>query len=222
MQSALRIVVVVPDPDLLDPSDELGLGQAERSRSLRIGLLESGFNLVASLPADAFLADRLAQLQLDLVIVDAESDARDALEHVVTATRDAPRAVVMFNNDSDNAAVQAAVAAGVSAYVVAGLASERMRPILGVAMARFTHDQALRQKLQQVRSDLHAQTQELEATVAQLRDRKAIERAKSLLMQRQNLTEQEAFARLRKAAMDRGLKPAEVAQRILDAAELLG
>ena len=86
MQAALRIVVVVPDPDLLDPADELGPGQAERSRSLRIGLLESGFNLVASLPADASLADRLAQLQPDMVIVDAESDARDALEHVVMTT----------------------------------------------------------------------------------------------------------------------------------------
>ena len=222
MQSALRIVVVVPDPDLLDPSDELALGQAERSRSLRIGLLESGFNLVASLPGDAFLADRLAQLQPDMVIVDAESDARDALEHVVMATRDAPRPIVMFTNDSDSTAVQAAVAAGVSAYVVAGLASERIRPILDVAMARFTHDQALRQELQQVRSDLHAQTRELEATVAELRDRKTIERAKGLLMQRQNLSEQEAFAKLRKAAMDRSLKLAEVAQRMLDAADLLG
>ena len=162
MQSALRIVVVVPDPDLLDPSDELGLGQAERSRSLRIGLLESGFNLVASLPADAFLADRLAQLQPDLVIVDAESDARDALEHVVTATRDAPRPIVMFTNDSDTSRVGEAVAAGVSAYIVAGLSSERIRPILDVAMARFQHEQGLRQQLAETRSELDLRTTELQ------------------------------------------------------------
>ena len=99
MNEALRIVVVAPDLDVADPHDEAALAQAERSRSLRIGLLESGFNLVATLPGDVFLTERLTQLRPDLVIVDAESEARDALEHVVMATRDAPRPIVMFTND---------------------------------------------------------------------------------------------------------------------------
>ena len=80
---ALKIVVVAPDLDIQDLSDEHAVSQAERSRALRIGLLESGFNLIASLPADVFLADRIHQLQPDLIIVDAETEARDALEHVV-------------------------------------------------------------------------------------------------------------------------------------------
>ncbi len=208
MKEALRIVVIAPDLDVTDPEDEHALEQAERSRSLRIGLLENGFNLVASLPADVFLTERLAQLQPDMIIVDAESEARDALEHVVMATRDARRPIVMFTNDEDTSHVKDAVAAGVSAYIVAGLSTARIRPILDVAMARFQHEQSLRQELAQARTELH--------------DRKVIDRAKGLLMQRQSLTEQQAYDKLRKAAMDKGLRLADVAQRMLDVADLLG
>jgi response regulator NasT len=215
MAAALRIVVISPDLDVMDASDEHALDMAERSRSLRIGLLESGFNLVASIPADVFLTERLAQLQPDLVIVDAESDARDALEHVVIATRDARRPIVMFTNDNDTSHVKAAVAAGVSAYIVAGLSTERIRPILDVAIARFQHEEALRQELADTRTELNALNSEL-------KDRKVIDRAKALLMERQNLSEPDAYARLRKAAMDKNLKLVEVAQRMLDVADLLG
>ena len=215
MSEALRIVVVAPDLEVTDPEDQHALTQVERSRSLRIGLLENGYNLIAVLPADAFLEQRLAQLQPDLVIVDAESEARDALEHVVMATRDARRPIVMFTNDSDTSHVKDAVAAGVSAYIVAGLAPERIRPILDVAMARFQHEQTLRQELANTRT-------ELDELSAELKDRKVIDRAKGLLMQRQGLTEQVAYDKLRKAAMDKGLKLAEVAQRMLDVADLLG
>lgn len=62
MNEALRIVVIAPDLAVTDPEDEYAITQAERSRSLRIGLLENGYNLVASLPADVFLTERLAQL----------------------------------------------------------------------------------------------------------------------------------------------------------------
>ena len=105
--------------------------QAKRSRALRIGLLENNFNLVATLPTDVFLSERIAQLQPDLIIVDAESEARDALEHVVMATRNERRPIVMFTNDDDTSHVKDAVAAGVSAHIVAGLAPQRIRPILG-------------------------------------------------------------------------------------------
>jgi two-component system, response regulator / RNA-binding antiterminator len=215
METALRILVVSPDLVVSDPDDELGRRQAERSRSLRIGLLENGFNLIASLPCDVFLTERVAQLQPDLIIVDAHSEARDALEHVVTATRDERRPIVMFTNDQDTSHVKAAVAAGVSAYIVAGLAAERIRPILDVAMARFQHEQALR-------DDLAATQSALDERTTELHNRKVIERAKGLLMQRQSLTEEAAYAKLRQTAMNKGLKLAEVAQRMLDAAELLG
>jgi response regulator NasT len=215
MLEALRIVVIAPDLVVADPDDSHALNQAERSRSLRIGLLESGFNLVASLPADTFLQERLAQLQPDLIILDAESEARDALEHVVTATRDARRPIVMFTNDSDTSNARAAVAAGVSAYIVAGLSPERIRPILDVAMARFEHEQALRAEL----ADAKTEVQDLST---ELKNRRIIDRAKGLLMQRQGLSEQVAYEKLRKTAMDKSLKVVEVAQRMLDVADLMG
>jgi two-component system, response regulator / RNA-binding antiterminator len=204
----LRIVVVAPETLSPDYSDAHAAQEAVRSRELRIGLLESGYNLIAVLPADNFLAQRITQLQPDMIIVDAESDARDALEHVVMATRDERRPIVLFTEDNDTTYVKDAVAAGVNAYIVAGLAPERIRPIMDVAMARFEHEQSLRQELQSARSELQ--------------DRKTIDRAKGLLMQRQSLSEQEAYEKLRKTAMDKGLKLADVAQRMLDVADLLG
>jgi response regulator NasT len=215
MNETLRIVVISPDLAIEDQTDDYAITQAERSRGLRIGLLENGFNLVASLPADVFLHERLNQLQPDLIIVDAESEARDALEHVVMATRDAPRPIVMFTNDNDTSHVRDAVAAGVSAYIVAGLSPERIRPILDVAMARFEHEQVLRQELAATKTELGELS-------AELKDRKVIDRAKSLLMQRQGLSEPAAYAKLRKAAMDKNMKLADVAQRMLDVADLLG
>jgi len=203
----VRIVVVAPDLDVQDIDDEHALSQAERSRALRIGLLESGFNLIATLPADVFLSDRISQLQPDLIIVDAESEARDALEHVVFATRDARRPIVLFTDDNDTTHVRDAVAVGVSAYIVDGLSSTRIRPILDVAMARFEYEERLRDERDDAR---HA-----------LQERTVIDRAKALLMDKQGLTEKEAFTKLRKIAMDKGLKLGEVAQRTMDMADLL-
>lgn len=207
MTEALRIVVIAPEPVGLHQAEDFARAQAERLRSLRTGLVEGGFNLVATLPADVFLSERLAQLQPDLIIVDAESEARDALEHVVMATRDERRPIVLFTDDDDTTHVRDAVAAGVSAYIVAGLSAQRIRPILEVALARFQHEQNLRHQLAEARD--------------QLSQRKVIDRAKGLLMKRQNLSEAEAYDKLRKTAMDKGLKLVEVAQRILDIADLL-
>lgn len=208
MSQSLRIVVIVPDPALADEQQEHAAQQLERSRSLRMGLLEAQYDVVATLPADVFLHERIAQLRPDLIIVDAESEARDALEHVVMATRDERRPIVLFTNDPDTTHVPDAVAAGVCAYIVEGLSPQRIRPILQVAMARFRHEQSLRAELQDARDEL--------------KDRKTIDRAKGILMQRQALSEKEAYDRLRRLAMDKGVKMAQIAQRMIDAAELLG
>ena len=135
-----RIVIVAPDTLVAKPGDEAAALKAERSRSLRIGLLEAGYNIVAVLPADTLQPDRLAQLQPDMIIVGAESQARDTLEHMVIATRDARRPIVLFTDDNDTTHVRAAIAADVTAYVVAGLASERVKPVLDVALTRFEHE----------------------------------------------------------------------------------
>lgn len=206
--SPLRIVIVAPESLSPEPADVDAWWEAERSRSLRIGLLEAGYNIVAVLPVDVFLPDRLAQIQPDMIVVDAESQARDTLEHVVLATRDARRPIVLFTNDEDTSHVRDAIAAGVTAYVVAGLAPERVKPVLDIALARFEHEERLRRELAEARS--------------QLNERKVIERAKGILMKRQGIGEDEAYARMRKTAMDKGLKLADVAQRIVDVSDLLG
>ncbi|MBL0726982.1 ANTAR domain-containing response regulator [Piscinibacter sp. HJYY11] len=205
--TTLRIVIVAPDlaPDASDP--EAGT-EAERSRALRIGLLEHGYNIVAVLPADVFLPDRLAQIAPDMIIVDAESQARDTLEHVVMATREERRPIVLFTNDDDTTHVGAAIAAGVTAYVVAGLAPERVKPVLDVAMARFQHEEGLRRELADARTELS--------------DRKLIDRAKALLIRHHGLSEEEAYARLRRTAMEKRLKLSDVAQRLIDVSDLLG
>jgi len=204
----LRIVVVNTIILAGDEDDEALRAQAERARALRIGLLEAGYDIVASLPPDMYLPERIAQLQPDMIIVDAESDARDVLEHIVIATRDERRPIVMFTESDDTESMEAAMAAGVSAYIVAGLQSDRIKPVLQVALARFKREQKL--------------LDELSDTKSKLAERKIIERAKGLLMERQRFSEEQAFQKLRSMAMSKNLKLSEVAQRIIDVEDLLG
>jgi response regulator NasT len=204
----LRIVVV--NTVLLDgdEQDDALAAQVRRGNALRIGLLESGYDIVASLPADMYLPERISQLQPDMIIVDAQSDARDVLEHIVIASRDERRPIVLFTDDDTTRSMDAAMAAGVSAYVVAGLQSERITPVLNVAMARFRQEQKL--------------LAELEETRHKLAERKVIDRAKGILMTSQRLTEEQAYQKLRSMAMNKNMKLAEIAQRILDVEDLLG
>jgi response regulator NasT len=202
----LRIVVVNSTPGSA-PGEPAGQAQAQRNAALRIGLLESGYDIVASLPADIFLPERIAQIQPDMIIIDSESDARDVLEHIVIATRDEPRPIVLFTEDQAPASVDAALAAGVSAYIVAGLQAERIKPVLDVALARFKRERKLQGELLDTRR--------------QLAERKLIERAKGLLMARHRMTEDQAYQKLRSMAMNKNLKLAELAQRILDVEDLL-
>jgi response regulator NasT len=207
VQRTLRIVVVHTVPG--HAADEAALAaQARRNTALRIGLLESGYDIVAMLPADIFLPERIAQIQPDMIIIDSESDARDVLEHIVIATRDEPRPIVLFTDDQTASSMDAAIEAGVSAYIVAGLQAERVKPVLDVALMRFRREQKL--------------LDELSDTRRQLADRKLIERAKGVLMARNGLTEEDAYGRLRTMAMNKKLKLADVAQRILDVEDLLG
>jgi len=204
----LRIVVVNTIVDHAAHTDSALAAQAQRGNALRIGLLEAGYDIIASLPADLYLPERIAQLQPDLIIIDAESDARDVLEHIVIATRDERRPIVLFTEDGATASIDAAMAAGVSAYIVAGLQAERIAPVLNVALSRFRQEEKLRA--------------ELDDTRHKLAERKVIERAKGLLMTHHGLTEDQAYQRLRTMAMNKKLKLAEIAQRILDVEDLLG
>ena len=206
MNDSRRLKIVVVNSLVApDGADQAALEQADRARALRIGLLENGYNLLAALPPADDLEEQIAKLQPDLIIVDEQSDA--ALKRVVAATANARRPIVCFTEDNDRAKMHAAIQAGVSAYVVAGLSADRVKAVLDVAMARFEVEQKLRDELEETRN--------------KLAERKVIERAKGLLMERQQCTEDEAYSRLRRLAMDKNLRLGEVAQRMLDVADLL-
>jgi len=179
----------------------------ERSRNLRGALTLAGYRVVAELRESIDLPDAVQGLKPHIVIVAADSPDRDTLEHIALTQRNAPRPVVMFTQERASETIRAAVQAGVSAYVVDGLSPERIRPILEVACARFEAHQALAERLAD--------------TERQLAERKTVEKAKGLLMQRRGLTEDEAHRELRQLAMQTGKRLAEVAETLLAAAHLL-
>ena len=179
----------------------------ERAELLRAALLLAGHEVTA-LSAPLALLRTIEQLAPDVIVIDTDSPSRDVLEHLVMVSQHTPRPVVMFTSDGSEAAIRAATRAGVSAYVVDGLDENRIKTIVDVAVARFEEMQGLREQLAEANT--------------RLADRKLIERAKGLLMKSRNLDEDAAYSALRKAAMDRNLKLSEVAQRVVDAADLLG
>jgi response regulator NasT len=180
---------------------------AKRAEVLRAALLLAGYEVTASLTSAVTLLKTIERLEPAVILIDTDSPSRDVLEHLVMVSRHTPRPVVMFASDGTPETIRAATRAGVSAYVVDGLDEKRIKAIVDVAVARFDELQDLRGQLAQANS--------------KLAERKLIERAKGLLMKSRGLDEEAAYAALRKAAMDRNLKLSEVAQRIVDAADLL-
>ncbi len=181
--------------------------KTERSSDLEAALVAEGYEVVARLAGSADLLAQLHGLAPDVVIVDMQSPDRDVLEDMQRIYREEPRPIVMFVDESDSESIRAAVSAGVSAYVVDGLKSRSVQPIIEAAIARFRAFQALRSELEAARSSLE--------------ERKLVERAKGVLMKRRGLGEQEAYDLLRKTAMNRGCKLADVARQLIHAAELL-
>ena len=178
----------------------------EETSPLRESLLEAGYDVVETANTAAALLDRVAALQPDVIIIDTDSPTRDTLEQLSFVTREQPRPIVLFTDDRESTTIQAALRAGVSAYVVAGMQPERLRPILDVALARFEQERALRDELKDAKD--------------RLAERKIIERAKGLLMEQKGVSESDAFQMMRKLAMDRNRRLAEIAQQIIDIAEL--
>ena len=178
----------------------------EETSPLKEGLLEAGYDVVDTAHTAAALLERVAALQPDVIIIDTDSPTRDTLEQLSFVTREHPRPIVLFTDDRANATIQAALRAGVSAYVVAGMQPERLQPILDVALARFGQERALRDELKDAQD--------------RLAERKIIERAKGLLMEQKRVSENDAFQMMRKLAMDRSRRLVDIAQQIIDIAEL--
>jgi response regulator NasT len=180
----------------------------ERAELLREGLRSAGHEVTATLSSPLALLKTIDELKPDVIVIDMDSPSRDVLEHLVFVSQNSPRPVVMFAQDDAPETIRAATRAGVSAYVVDGMDRNRIKSIVEAAVARFEEYQGLR-------------TQLAEANL-KLSERKVVEKAKGLLMKSRGLDEDAAYSALRKMAMDRKLKLIEVAQRVIDAADLLG
>jgi response regulator NasT len=180
---------------------------AHRVRHIAEALIQQGHVVVGVLAEATRIHDAVQSMRPDVVIVDAESPTRDTLENLALLNERAPRPVVMFAEDEAGEAMRAALKAGVSAYVVAGLSPQRLLPVMQVAQARFEQEQALRTELAEARSGAG--------------QRKKVDEAKRILMAQLRLSEPEAHKRLQKLAMDRGVTAAVVAQQVIDAHQLL-
>ena len=179
-----------------------------RASIIEAGLRESGHDNVTVVHDITGIARTIAAINPDVIVINLENPNRDMLENMFQLSRAVKRPVAMFVDRSDRASIEAAVAAGVSAYVVDGLKQERVKPILDMAIIRFNAFSRL--------------TRELEEARGELEDRKLIERAKGILMTSRGLSEEDAYALLRKTAMNQNRKIAEIAQSLVTAAGLLG
>ena len=179
-----------------------------RASIIEDGLRESGHDNVTVVHDIAGVARTIAMINPDVIVIDLENPNRDVLENMFQLSRAVKRPVAMFVDRADRASIEAAVEAGVSAYVVDGLKRERVKPILDMAIIRFNAFSRLSRELEEAKSELE--------------DRKVIERAKGILMKSKGLSEEDAYALLRKTAMNQNRKIAEIAQSLVTAAGLLG
>ena len=180
---------------------------AIRASIIEEGLREAGHVRVTVVHEVNGIARIIETLMPDVIIIDIENPNRDMMEHLFQLTRTVSRPIAMFVDRSDTASIEAAVDAGVSAYIVDGLKKERVKPILDMAVSRFSAFSRLRRELADARSALE--------------ERKLIERAKGILMKMRGLSEEEAFALLRQTAMNEKKKMSEIAQSVVTAAGLL-
>jgi two-component system, response regulator / RNA-binding antiterminator len=179
-----------------------------RAAIIEAGLREAGHERVTVLHDVTGIARRIAEIEPDVIVIDLENPNRDMLENMFQLSRAVKRPIAMFVDRSDRASIEAAVDAGVSAYVVDGLRQERVKPILDMAISRFNAFSRMARELEQARSELE--------------NRKVIDRAKGILMKSRGMTEDAAYALLRKTAMHQNRKIVEIAQSLVTAAGLLG
>jgi len=178
-----------------------------RAAILEDGLREAGHVRVVRLDTTHELLRRIFEIDPDVILIDLESPSRDVLEQMFQVSRMVKRPVAMFVDQSDTASIEASVDAGVSAYIVDGLKKERVKSIVDMTVSRFNAFDHLQRELQRARTELA--------------ERKTIERAKGILMKTKGISEEEAYASMRRTAMNEKMKLADVAQSVVTAAQLL-
>ena len=179
-----------------------------RAAVISDGLAEAGLTDLVVIDPDGPLVAQVESAAPEVVLVNLENPSRDILENFFAMSRALARPIAMFVDQSDAESTIAAVDAGVSAYVVDGLAKQRIKPVVDLAVRRF-----------QAFSRLQAELAEARTALA---DRQTIDRAKAILMKRRGLDEPAAYALLRSHAMRNNRRIAEVAEAILTSEALMG
>jgi response regulator NasT len=178
-----------------------------RAAVIEAGLREAGHSAVTLITDMRHLFAQIVSADPDVIFIDLENPNRDVLEQMFQVSRTVRRPVAMFVDQSDTASIEAAIDAGVSAYVVNGMRKERVKPILDMAISRF--------------NAFHRLREELDRTKQALEDRKIIDKAKGILMKGKSISEEDAYALLRKTAMNESRRMADVARGLVTAAKLL-
>jgi response regulator NasT len=179
-----------------------------RASIIESGLREDGHDVVTILTDVSRVARQIVDVDPDVIVIDLGNPNRDMLENMFQLTRAIKRPIAMFVDSSDKASIEAAIDAGVSAYIVDGLRKERVRPILDMAISRFNAFSRMQDELEAARNELQG--------------RKVIEKAKGILMQSKGLSEEAAYQLLRKTAMNQNRRIVDIAQSLITAAGLLG
>jgi len=178
-----------------------------RASIIEDGVKAAGNATVTVITDITGIARRIAEIKPDIVVIDLENPNRDMLENLFQLARAVERPIAMFVDRSDHASMEAAIDAGVSAYVVDGLKRERVRPILDMAVSRFNAYSRMARELADARNELA--------------ERKLVDRAKGILMKSKGLDEEGAYRLLRKTAMNQNRRIADVAQSLIMAVSLL-
>lgn len=159
----------------------------QRSARVERTLIHEGFDVILRLPSAAGLLFQIEHHQPDVILIDLQSPGRDVLDSLSVVNVHNPTAVVMFSEQQDPNYIADAVDAGVTAYLMGEVDTDRVKPVIDVAMAQFKAFQALRQSLHTTRLKLESMS--------------TIDSAKGLLMEQQSLTEDQAHATLRELSM---------------------
>ena len=170
-------------------------------------LRSSGYDVIARAKRDDDLLALCTTLDPDILVVDIEKPDHFIMEQLSQINQSMPKPIVMFSDKGEEAMIQYAVKAGISAFVVDGLNANRIKPVISVAIARFKEQQSVHK--------------ELKAAKASLESRKFTERAKGILMKQRNCSENDAYVLLRNLAMDRNSTIADVAKNVIEVSKLL-
>jgi response regulator NasT len=180
---------------------------ADRAAILEDGLREAGLRDITIVRETQSLLRRIVDLDPDVIFIDLENPHRDVLEQMFQVSRSVRRPIAMFVDQADTDTIRAAIESGVGAYVVDGLRKERVKTILDTAVSHFNTFNRLRDELERVNQ--------------QLEERKLIERAKGILMKERTLSESDAYALLRKAAMNENRRIVDIAKSVVSTMGLL-